>query len=275
MRGLTGLAVAAMALILGSCGNDKAQQPQALIAAASEHPCEKTSFEDVPLTLCVADPKSDRIFTVLGPEQGAPYRSLGAYAASRRTDPQPVRFVMNAGMFDDDGQPIGYYVENGEKLKDLNRAKGPGNFHMLPNGVFFGAGNKWQVRASEDFYAAVDKRPDFGTQSGPMLVIDGALHPDIDPNGESLRIRNAVGVDAAGRALFVISDKPISFGKLARYYRDVLKVKNALFLDGTVSALWDPASGRLDEGFPIGPLIVVEKQAKAPVKQSSAAIPKQ
>ena len=96
-----------------------------------------------------------------------------------------------------------------------------------------------------------------------MLVIDGSLHPKIDPDGPSERIRDAVGVDDKGRALFVISDMPISFGRLARFYRDELKVKNALFLDGTVSSLWDPASGRLDNGFPIGPLIVVEKRAKA------------
>ena len=73
----------------------------------------------------------------------------------------------------------------------------------------------------------------------------------------------AVGVDAAGRAHFVISDVPVSFGKLARYYRDKLKAPDALYLDGNVSGLWDPAMGRLDSGPPLGPLIVVEKRAKA------------
>ena len=243
MRGLTGLAVAAMALILGSCGNDKAQQPQALIAAASEHPCEKTSFEDVPLTLCVADPKSDRIFTVLGPEQGAPYRSLGAYAASRRTDPQPVRFVMNAGMFDDDGQPIGYYVENGEKLKDLNRAKGPGNFHMLPNGVFFGAGNKWQVRSSEDFYTAVDKRPDFGTQSGPMLVIDGQLNAQFEDDSSSMKWRSGVCATSPTRVVFAVSETPVNFHTFARLFRDGLGCRDALYLDGSISQFYVDGEG--------------------------------
>jgi uncharacterized protein YigE (DUF2233 family) len=49
-------------------------------------------------------------------------------------------------------------------------------------------------------------------------------------------------------------------GKLARFYRDVLNVENALFLDGTVSQLWDPAKDRIDSGIPVGPLIVVEKK---------------
>ncbi|MFZ1741945.1 MAG: hypothetical protein WAT93_03780, partial [Pontixanthobacter sp.] len=69
-----------------------------------------------------------------------------------------------------------------------------------------------------------------------------------------------VGVDAQGRAHFVISDTPISFGVLARYFRDELKTPNALFLDGNVSSLWDPAGERIDNGAPLGPLIVVEQK---------------
>ena len=91
-----------------------------------------------------------------------------------------------------------------------------------------------------------------------MLVIGGKLHPEITQDGPSRAIRNGVGVDAQGRAHFVISQTPMSFGKLARFYRDVLKTPNALYLDGSVSALWDPASGRMDGGVPIGPIIVVE-----------------
>jgi uncharacterized protein YigE (DUF2233 family) len=45
---------------------------------------------------------------------------------------------------------------------------------------------------------------------------------------------------------------------MARYYRDVVGAADALFLDGQVSQLWDPAAGRMDTGVPIGPIIVVE-----------------
>ena len=128
------------------------------------------------------------------------------------------------------------------------------------NGVFCGTGDKWEIRTSEDFLANVGERPDFGTQSGPMLVVNGRLHPEIRDDGPSRTIRNAVGVDERGRAHFVISAAPISFGKLARFYRDELKVKNALYLDGSVSQLWNPATGRIDEGAPIGPILVVERK---------------
>lgn len=54
----------------------------------------------------------------------------------------------------------------------------------------------------------------------------------------------------------------MSFGKLARFYRDVLKTPNALYLDGAVSSLWDPATERMDARAPIGPMLVVEENAQ-------------
>lgn len=260
-RLLAGLFAAAA---LSSCSAEAESQPKpAAPKIKTTSDCRAERFEDTPLTVCTADPDTHKIHMALGPKDGAPYRSLATFAASRPADAAPVAFAMNGGMFDDLGKPVGYYVETGERLHTLNRAKGPGNFHLLPNGVFYIRGDKWVIRTADDFYKNVSKRPDFGTQSGPMLVIAGKLHPKLAKDGESKFIRNAVGVDAQGSAHFVISDAPISFGKLARYFRDELKTPNALFLDGNVSALWDPAKGRLDTGAPIGPLIVAEQSGKS------------
>jgi uncharacterized protein YigE (DUF2233 family) len=228
----------------------------------AESDCRQVTFEDVPLTHCVADPAKHTISTALNAPDGDPARSL-AVLKDMYPESASVAFAMNGGMFDDNGRPIGYYVEEGERTKTLNRNTGAGNFHMLPNGVFFGSDGKWQVRTAEDFEKNVGDRPEFGTQSGPMLVIAGKLHPEIAEDGPSRAIRNGVCVDAAGRAHFVISDGPLSFGKLARYFRDELNCANALYLDGAVSALWDPASDRLDALAPLGPLIVVVKREKA------------
>ncbi len=222
--------------------------------------CRDVTFEKVKLTHCVADPAKHRISTALGPKEGEPFRSLANLAAGREAEAPLVAFAVNGGMFDGEGKPIGYYVENGDRQKELNRNEGPGNFHLKPNGVFFGTGSKWEIRTSDDFYSNVGDRPNFGTQSGPMLVIDGKLHPEIAENGPSKAIRNGVGIDKDGRAHFVISNAPLSFGVLARFFRDELKTPDALFLDGNVSALWDPAKDRLDLGAPLGPLIVVENK---------------
>lgn len=269
--------VALLALLLAGCQQEEAPgEPVSRIeigkgeVAAKPSPtptvasaCRRETFEDVVLTHCVADPAQHRIRMALGPKDGAPYRSFAALAAGLGDKANRVAFAMNGGMFGEDGKPIGYYVEGGERLKTLNRADGGGNFHLKPNGVFFGTGTTWQVMASEDFYTKVADRPAFGTQSGPMLVIAGKLHPEFADEGPSKLVRNGVGVDAAGRAHFVLSEGPISFGKFARYFRDELATPNALYLDGTVSALWDPAAKRRDESVPLGPLIVVEKRGKA------------
>lgn len=220
--------------------------------------CSAVTFEDAQLTDCVANPARHTIGTVVAPKGGAPYRSFAALAKAVSTE--RIAFAVNAGMLDGEGKPIGYYVEDGNRLKELNRDDGAGNFHMKPNGVFFGSGGKWRVMAADAFFATVGDRPQFGTQSGPMLLVDGKLHPEVTDDGPSRTIRNGVGVDGAGRAHFVISEGPVSFGKLARYFRDVVKARDALYLDGSVSALWDPASGRMDARAPIGPMILVQEK---------------
>jgi uncharacterized protein YigE (DUF2233 family) len=163
---------------------------------------------------------------------------------------------MNAGMFDEAGRPIGLYVEAGRERHRINLRPGPGNFHMLPNGVFAAdAGGHVSIVPSARYDPAT--RPRLATQSGPMLVIDGALHPQISADGASLYLRNGVGVADPDTAWFVISDVPVSFGRLARFFRDGLGCRNALYFDGAVSSLWDPAAGRMDETFPLGPMVAV------------------
>jgi uncharacterized protein YigE (DUF2233 family) len=223
--------------------------------------CVRDEFEGVALTHCVADPAQNGITTALSPEGGGPYRSFAKLAAVVQT--RNIAFAVNGGMFGEDGKPIGYYVEESNRLRALNRADGGGNFHLKPNGVFFGTGSKWQVLPSDTFFTEIADRPEFGTQSGPMLVIAGKLHPEFAEEGPSKLIRNGVGIDAKGRAHFVISEGPVSFGRFARYFRDELKTPNALYLDGSVSSLWDPAKSRMDSGVPLGPLIVVTNRAKA------------
>ncbi len=229
-------------------------------ASISSSPCTLTDFEGVVLTHCVADPAKHRIATAHTSDQDVPYGSFDALGEAEQSS--DIAFAVNAGMFDSDGLPLGYYVEAGNRLSELSRDDGSdgigGNFYLLPNGVFYGTGGNWAVKDSDTFYRTVSQRPEFGTQSGPMLVIDGQLHSSIQDNGPSKLIRNGVGVDTDGKAHFVISETPLSFGQLARFYRDELKTPNALYLDGTISALWNPSAGRMDNRGAIGPMLLVE-----------------
>jgi len=203
---------------------------------------------------------------------GVPYRSFGAletYLGPRAGD---IAFAMNAGMFDERGRPIGLYVEDGRELHRINLREGGGNFHLLPNGVFLvRKSGKAEVVPSHSYQPSSDIR--FATQSGPMLVIDGKIHPKFDPDGESRNIRNGVGIGRDGTLLFVISQDPVSFGKLARFFRDALGARNALYFDGAVSSLWDPAEGRRDTHSEIGPMVVVFKAEASTPGHASPARP--
>lgn len=231
------------------------------IATIQPSDCRAIMFEERRFTQCIASPGKHRIMTHVTGSDGMIYRGFGRL--QKDIGGKNIAFAVNGGMYNTRSVPIGYYVENGERLRSLNRNKGDGNFYLLPNGIFFGDANGgWQILSTEQFAERIDKRPEFGTQSGPMLLINGAFHPQISENGRSEKIRNAVGVDTKGRAHFVISDDPVTFGTLARLMRDNAKTPNALFLDGTVSALWNPASRRMDDLYPLGPLIVVTKLQK-------------
>ena len=243
------VASAVLFLTLLSCGAE--DDPTAAVPAhAISSACEQRRFEGSAFTLCRYDPARHDIALFTGS------RSMEALEAPLGPRAASLRFAMNAGMYDDDGAPIGLYIAEGRQLRAINRRAGAGNFHLLPNGVFIVAANgRAAVMKSADYDPA--SRPLWATQSGPMLVIDGNLHPAFAPDGDSLHIRNGVGVDRAGIAWFAISDEPVSFGRFARLFRDALGCRNALFLDGAVSSLWDRPAGRRDSYSSLGPLVAV------------------
>ena len=253
------LALAAL-LVLAACE----EGPRASAPAAAGGACESRSFEGSTFTVCPYDARTDELRLVLNGRADRPLRSLAALEAALKPDVPRVRFAMNAGMYDEEGDPIGLYVEAGEPRAKLNLRSGPGNFHLLPNGVFaVDADGTVSVTASPAF-AKRKAKPLWATQSGPMLVIDGKLHPKFDPDGPSQLVRNGVGVKDARTAYFVISDFGVSFGRFARFFRDILGCPDALYLDGTVSSLWDPAAGRRDPYPNLGPMLVVLRKASAP-----------
>lgn len=220
--------------------------------ALAEDPCRTTDFEGVPFTVCEAKAGQDLRLWLKDPTGaliGTPERLQAQMAVGER-----LVFAMNAGMYAPDRHPVGLYVENGSEIRPLVTAEGPGNFGLTPNGVFCVA-DTFRVIETHAFAA---ERPAcrFATQSGPMLVIDGALHPKFLPDSDSTNIRNGVGVSADGlTAWFVISDRPVTFHRFARFFRDALGAPNALYLDGSISRLIVPGEGRADLGLPMGPIV--------------------
>jgi uncharacterized protein YigE (DUF2233 family) len=234
-------------LILAGCADGSAQAP------TPPSPCLEQRFEGSGFIVCTpASAAKLRLFAA-GPKEvpKRAFRDLGLPEGK-------VAFAMNAGMYDGAGRPIGLAIVEGRQLHKIALRAGGGNFGMKPNGVFLvRSDGRAAIVTSEDFEPGKDIR--FATQSGPMLVIDGKLHPAFKPNGDSIYIRNAVGIAPNGTPLFIISTDPVSFGRMARFFRDRLKTPNALYFDGSVSSLWDPANGRMDVVTELGPIIVAHR----------------
>lgn len=220
--------------------------------------CFNVSPDGVSYTICRFDMKSGEVRLFWRGADGAP---LGGFDALTRALPpdEKLLFAMNAGMFDDHQAPVGLLIEKGVELHGANTRAGPGNFHLKPNGVFYVGPEGAGVMETARF---LSQRPaaDYATQSGPMLVIDGRIHPKIQPDGASQKIRNGVGVDREGKIDFVISNQPVTFYQFATLFKDKLGCDNALFLDGSVSALYAPNLNRKDFVTPLGPMVgVVQK----------------
>ena len=216
----------------------------------------------------MCDPQGGKVILLAADRSEEALRTFAG--VGRRIDAGRLAFAMNAGMFDREGRPIGLAVVNGREVRAINRREGGGNFHLMPNGVFQVARNgRAAVVTSAEW--SPNAQTLLATQSGPMLVVRNKLHPKLDYDGTSRLIRNGVGV-RGGKALFVISEDPVSLGKFGRFFRDGLKTPDALYFDGSVSSLWDPANGRQDSLSPLGPIIVVFKP-QASSREESAPDP--
>lgn len=222
--------------------------------AARATECRQDRFDGANFTICEVDLSHEDLRLFLRDEGGNILGNFSRIEGSLAPG-QRLGFAVNAGMFHDDRRPVGLYIEDGQQEMRVVTSDGPGNFGLLPNGVFCIQTGRAQVIESRA-YAANPPDCRYATQSGPMLVIDGALHPRFLPDSTSLNIRNGVGVDATGtRAIFAISDRAVNFDHFGRLFRDHLGTPNALYLDGRVSRLYAPDLGRNDFGFQLGPIL--------------------
>jgi uncharacterized protein YigE (DUF2233 family) len=181
-------------------------------------------------------------------ENKKPFRSFDQLDKWPAAKSERLVFATNAGMFGKDFFPLGLHVENGNVLQNIhipkNRNKTDadavvGNFDLPHNGVF---------RVQEGKAAIVETRQlanvqDWGsvqlaTQSGPMLLIDGAINPGFNENSGNLKIRSGVGIIDENTVVFVISDEPVSFYDFALIFKEQFNCGNALFLDGAISKMY-------------------------------------
>jgi uncharacterized protein YigE (DUF2233 family) len=233
------------------------------VAVPADAACREQESRAARYVVCAFDAADDDIRLFLAGDDETPFGDFEPLRAALASKGERLLFAMNAGMYDRAQSPVGLYVEGGEALKPLSTADGPGNFHLKPNGVFSvrrdGGRRRAQIVTSEGYRDRM--APDavrYATQSGPMLVIDGAVHPRFLVDATSRKRRNGVGVAEDGeRVVFVLADTPVTFHEFATFFRDALRLPDALYLDGTISRLYAPELGRNDPGAPMGPIVGV------------------
>ena len=236
-----------------------------VLTSAALAGCRAQPIEDAKYVICEFA-ATDGIELFLNDEHGAPLGQFNRVRDALATRHRRLMFAMNAGMYHEDRSPVGLYIENGRQLKKLSTTDGPGNFSMKPNGVFYVDGAKPGVLETKEF-ARRRLKPKFATQSGPMLVINGRLHPRFLADATSRNRRNGVGVKGS-KVFFALAETPVTLHQFARAFRDVLKTPNALYLDGSISRLYAADIHRNDIGFPMGPIVAVS--APLPDKQQGS-----
>lgn len=230
----------------------------AALARAQDSPsCETRSFDSARFTICEIDARRADVRLFLDDADGLPFATFGRVDAALEGRGERLVLAMNGGMYHEDLSPVGHYIEDGREQMRVIAREGPGNFGLLPNGVLCIRADRADVLETTRYLAA---RPEcrHATQSGPMLVIDGALHPRFLRDSSSRYVRNGVGTsDDGARMVWAISEEPVNFHHFARLFRDGLGLRQALFLDGNVSRLFVAESGRSDFGRPMGPILGV------------------
>ena len=233
----------------------------ALVISIALHRAEAVDFSRMEFagktfTVCRVDVRKEHLDLFHRDDHGEPLKRFDRLVTWLQPQHRHLVFAMNAGMYNADFSAEGLFVSGGQELVPLNTANGSGNFFLKPNGVFALTESGAHVIESSE-YPKLGERVTLATQSGPMLVRHGKLHPAFRAESISRLFRNGVGAPSPNTAIFVISEVPVNFYEFATFFRDQLHCPDALFLDGTISSLHAPALKRNDFHMDLGPIIGV------------------
>lgn len=205
------------------------------------------------------DPKTETLQFFWKNDSNDHIRSIARLRQFLKRKKQSLLFATNGGMYQDNGDPVGLFIQNKKVLAPLNTATGIGNFYLEPSGVFYTTGNKTAaICSTKDF--RFDSSIANATQSGPMLVHDGKIHPAFHRDSKNKTIRNGVGILADGKIVFAITTEPMNFYDFAAYLKSI-GCRNALFLDGTVSKMYFPAKDLEPEDGDFGVILGITKNS--------------
>jgi uncharacterized protein YigE (DUF2233 family) len=206
------------------------------------------------------DAKQQEIKLYLKDDKNVNFRSIGNLKSWLAKNQKSLVFAMNGGMFKQDNSPLGLFIQDQKTVTRLNRASGNGNFYLKPNGVFYiTTDNSAAICPTEKFKE--NGQIKYATQSGPMLVIDGKIHPAFKEGSTNLNIRNGVGILPGNKAVFVMSRQEVNFYDFANYFKS-MGCQSALYLDGFVSRTYLPSKNWIQTDGDFGVIIGVTTDVK-------------
>jgi uncharacterized protein YigE (DUF2233 family) len=203
--------------------------------------CHQPSSQEAEVfTDFVVNPQESHVELFWKDDNGNVLRSIENLKKHLEKNGRRLRFAMNGGMFQENNQPLGLFIQNQKTITPLNTRNGEGNFYLQPNGVFSLTTNRRAfIKRTQDFDDKTDGQIEFATQSGPLLVIDGAINPQFKQGSENLYVRNGVCVLEDGSVFFSISRRKVNFYDFAEHFQKA-GCRNALYLDGFVSRMYLP-----------------------------------
>ncbi len=198
------------------------------------------------------DPKDMSVELHLADKQGEP-NTFPKLKERIEQDERRIKFAMNAGIFEGNFLPTGLHVSEGKQVTPINskdfvkqwEGQFTDNFFLKPNGVFciLSSGTAAILETEAYRQSNFSSPVHLATQSGPLLVENGKIHPVLTENSTSIRYRNGVGITTDGMIVFACSllegDKGESnLYQFAELFRNTLKCSNALYLDGDISYIF-------------------------------------
>ncbi|MCF6284473.1 MAG: phosphodiester glycosidase family protein [Candidatus Hydrogenedentes bacterium] len=207
------------------------------------------TFRDIPFTVAWVDLDQAKLELFWKDPDGQPFTNFAKLETWLGTQGKTLVVATNSGIYAEDRTPLGLHIAQGEELRKLNPHKGgKSNFALKPNGVFYIDASGAHIRMTED-YAAAPPKPTLAVQSGPLLVINGALHPKFNQDSTSIHFRNGIGIASPRRIAIVIANLPVNFHTFASFFKEQLGCPNALYLDGSLSGFYAPAIERTAAGM--------------------------
>jgi len=163
--------------------------------------------------------------------------------------------AINASFFDENRAPLGLLIIDGKQRRPRHPVSGwPGG-----GGLFVVRKGKPSILAHT---AKVPAGAEYAMQCWPRLVIAGEI-PEFKQRPSALR--SAVGIDKAGRVLFVASTRYYTFEQWAALLRDQLGCVDALNMDGgpsTQLAVRGKKDIDVPGGWPVPVLLTAERKKK-------------